>query len=597
MTKSRVALAVLSAICIQACGRPPNRGTGGSGGKGGSGGAPEAGAPGGAGGTSGSSGAGGTAGATCSATFDSSFAAIEKLIFERRGCTAEACHGSAASGKLDLRPGAAYENLVDAPSTASDLARVQPGTAVESFLFLKLKAAAEPGSVQIAGSPMPVGLPPLTQNELTAVKLWILKGAPEKDVVIDPVSGVGVGALLDACLPPSGPIITKPLDPPGPEQGIQFLLPSYLLKSKSEVENCTPFAFDFTNQVPAAYKDEARGVMFVNGTRVRQDPQSHHLLLLDGALNLADLPDNASGWTCREGERDGQACDPKKGSLDCGASGVCAYQTKPGLGGMGCEVPLKNGSIAKGAWGLSKQVANTQAPQEYLPPLDGGVYSELPLKGVFYFNSHAFNLTTQDTTLHARVNYYYTADRRRELAAVDVIDKLSIAHGQAPFTRKTYCATYVVPRGNSLAILSGHTHRHGERFWVNDAQGKLIYDSYSYNDPVYKRFEPWLDFDAADSASRTLEYCATYNNGVNPDNSPNVELVTRASRMPDRTACTPVGCVAGKPGAACTSNRDCDSAAGANDGSCDACPITAGVTTENEMFVLMPWFALPERAR
>ena len=45
-------------------------------------------------------------------TFDSAFEAIQSTIFERRGCTAAACHGSAAAGELDLRADVAWSNLV-----------------------------------------------------------------------------------------------------------------------------------------------------------------------------------------------------------------------------------------------------------------------------------------------------------------------------------------------------------------------------------------------------------------------------------------------------------------------------------------------------
>jgi hypothetical protein len=153
----------------------------------------------------------------------------------------------------------------------------------------------------------------------------------------------------------------------------------------------------------------------------------------------------------------------------------------------------------------------------------------------------------------------------------------------------------VVPQNNSIAMMTGHTHRRGERFWVTDAAKATIYENFDYNDPEYKRYEPWLEFKAADEASRTLEYCATYNNGLTKDDQPDLELVTRASRMPTNTKCTPVACVAGKVKATCTTDRDCDSAPGANDGDCDACPITRGQTTENEMLVMMPWYVLPPK--
>jgi hypothetical protein len=492
-----------------------------------------------------------------------------------------------------LRAGKSHENMVDAHASSVDMARVQPGTANESLLYLKLKAATDPGSVMISGSPMPVGAAPLSEAELAAVELWILKGAPKEGVAADLRSGKDVGGLLDACLPDPKPIVVKPLEPPAKDEGVQLLLPSYPLQAKSEAQNCTAFAYDFTAGTPDNYRDNARNVLYVNGSRVRQDPQSHHLVLYNPGLSLGDLQDNIKGWTCREGDKADKPCDPKRGSADCGPAGVCAGETTDGLVCGGSGIPTrKDAAKAMAAEGLSPQLANTQSPQEYIPPQEG-VYWEIPLAGVLIFNSHAFNLTDEDTTLHARVNFYYTSDLKRKLVPVNVTAKNYIAAGQAPFTRETYCATHVVPRGNSLTILTGHTHRHGERFWVKDSKGTQIYENFVYNDPLYKHFDPWLNFDAESEADRTLEYCATYNNGLKEDGSPDLNLVTRASRMPEGTSCVPVACAAGKITAPCTADADCDSSAQAHDGLCDACQITRGATTENEMFVLMPWYALP----
>ena len=115
-TKNLFTLVALSAVYAQGCGPGPNQGSGG---------------------VAGSGGSAGTGGTNCSETFDSSFAAIEKLIFERHGCTADSCHGSATSGGLDLRAGAAYRNLVDVRASASSMAQGAAGTAVDSFLYLK----------------------------------------------------------------------------------------------------------------------------------------------------------------------------------------------------------------------------------------------------------------------------------------------------------------------------------------------------------------------------------------------------------------------------------------------------------------------------
>lgn len=530
------------------------------------------------------------------AAFKSSFEAIQTLIFKRHGCTESKCHGESRAGNLDLSADAAYDNLVDAHSTSSEMARVQPGTANESLLYLKLKAATEPGSVEISGSPMPVGSAPLTEAELAAIELWIVKGAPKEGVASDIASGKDVGKLLDACLPDPKPVIVKPLDPPANDEGVQLLLPSYALPAGAEAQNCTAFAYDLTDQVPERFRDAQRKVITVNGSRVRQDPQSHHLVLYNPGVFLEDLEDNIQGWTCREGDRAGESCDPKHGSADC-SHGVCAGETAAALACGSGGVPTRKDAVkAKLSDGLSSQLANTQSPQEYIPP-QPGVFWEIPLQGVLLFNSHAFNLTEVDTTLHARVNFYYTDDLSRKLVPVNVTANNYIAAGQAPFTRETYCATHVVPRGNSITILTGHTHRRGEHFWVTDAKGGMIYENFVYNDPLYKHFDPWLTFDAEKDEDRTLKYCATYNNGVMEDGRPDVNLVTRASRMPEGTSCKPVACVEGNVAEACTTDTDCDTTPDRHDGVCDACEITKGATTENEMFVLMPWYALPKATK
>ena len=134
-----------------------------------------------------------TPGSACQ-EFDSTFAAIQKVVFENKGCTQDVCHGSARSGGLDLRAGSAYANLLEVGSTSSPNPRIQPGEPSESFLFQKLSAATRPGSFTVAGSPMPSGLEPLPANELEALRLWIEAGAPESGSVGD--TGVGLGGVV-----------------------------------------------------------------------------------------------------------------------------------------------------------------------------------------------------------------------------------------------------------------------------------------------------------------------------------------------------------------------------------------------------------------
>jgi hypothetical protein len=100
--------------------------------------------------------------------------------------------------------------------------------------------------------------------------------------------------------------------------------------------------------------------------------------------------------------------------------------------------------------------------------------------------------------------------------------------------------------------------------------------------------------DGVDGAGRS----ATYNNGVAANGSPDVSTVRRRSVTPSNgSPCSPVACVAGRVGAACIGAGDdaaCDSTVGAGDGWCDACAITAGVTTEDEMFLLFGGYVLSE---
>jgi hypothetical protein len=126
--------------------------------------------------------------------------------------------------------------------------------------------------------------------------------------------------------------------------------------------------------------------------------------------------------------------------------------------------------------------------------------------------------------------------------------------------------------------------------------GEIVYENFTYADPQTAAFEPPRPFDAPEAAHRTLRYCATYNNGVAADGSPDTATVRRHSVTPTNgAACSPVACVAGRIGAACggaSADAACDSTPGAGDGWCDACPITAGVTTEDEMFLVFGGYVM-----
>ncbi len=132
---------------------------------------------------------------------------------------------------------------------------------------------------------------------------------------------------------------------------------------------------------------------------------------------------------------------------------------------------------------------------------------------------------------------------------------------------------------------------------VDDSEPELLYTNQVYNDPTVVRFDPPRAFaDASASASeRTLTYCSVFDNGlIDPDEvkkkstSPPTPFGAIAPGGPCRTA---TGCTEGNVGAPCSgADSACDSSPGSGDGVCDACVLRGGVTTEDEMFILMGGF-------
>jgi hypothetical protein len=521
-------------------------------------------------------------------SFAGTFEAIQKVIFERHGCTQQVCHGSAASGSLELSPEVAYDNLLDQPALGSPLRRVVPGDNDRSYLWLKLAASTRPGTVQIGGAPMPLGLPALSEDELEAVRLWIYAGAPETGTVI------GTEGLLDACLPAPKPITIKPLDPPPPGEGVQLVMPPWLLPADSEHEVCFASYYDLTDQVPEQYRDPSGQFFRFKASELRQDPQSHHLILNYSRVPVENVHDPAFGpWTCKGGERAGETCEPTD-RTSCG-SGLCATEYRDGFACIGFG-PSVQGGIS------SFQIGGAQQAQQSNEYVDG-VFAQIPLKGLLYWNSHAFNLTDADHSMNARLNYWFAQvdEQLHPVRGIFNVNRIFSANAE-PFTTQTLCNDHVLPQGARLFGLSSHTHQRGKHFTVDLPDGSRIYESFVYNDPVAQRFDPPLEFDSPDPAERTLRYCSLYNNGVKEDGSPDPETVTRFSRLPASVfipgvpgRCSPVACAAGKVGAACDGVDDgasCDSAPGAGDGWCDACRITGGESTENEMFILLGQYYL-----
>ena len=102
---------------------------------------------------------------------------IQREIFDE-SCDAPSCHGSGKKGNLSLVAGNSFAQLVDVRSTADKktappFLRVKPGSPDSSLLFVKIIA---PDTNQ--GEVMPKGTDKLTQNNIDAIRQWILNGAP-----------------------------------------------------------------------------------------------------------------------------------------------------------------------------------------------------------------------------------------------------------------------------------------------------------------------------------------------------------------------------------------------------------------------------------
>ncbi len=645
--------------------------------------------------------------------FTSTYALIEKAVWENRGCTESVCHGAQAMGGLDLRPGKSYDSLLGDALTVPGMKRVYPGRRDLSLLFINLAAKTSPADYTAPLRSMPLDpVPALSHAQLEAVRLWIESGAPKEGVI------KGTADLLDACLPPPDPIAIAPLPPPEPDKGVQFRMPRVDLPPDYENEGCFVTYYDITNQVPARFKSADGKSFRYKRNETRQDPLSHHLIVSRYAGVAAPNDPSWGAFHCVGGAKEGQACEPTDLAF-CG-EGLCASQFQQSVACIGFGPEDNNlGLMASGFTGTQET-----ASEFNFPP---GVYRELPLSGVIIWNTHHFNISDKPGKVEAWLNFEYAEPGESVYASQQIFDASNIFWGKRapsggmqhptcfkdekgacavePFKTYEWCSVHTLPRGARLYEISSHGHRHMKRWrtfhgafrcqggaanrepcsplgydmaspdvcggspcvamekprggdcnydnavsvdevltGVDIALGKmsmddcpdidvdsnyrvaiedlvaaaksatngmpaprprdgmqsLLYVNHVYNDPVVVRYEdaPMI-FESPDADQRSLTYCGLYDNGfLNPDE---VKRKSHSPHPPNPLA--PGGpcnvathCTGGKVGAPCTGalaaarNRSCDSTAGAGDGLCDACPAIGGVTTEDEMFLLLGGF-------
>ena len=571
---------------------------------------------------------------------ESTFAQIQEQIFEARGCTASSCHGDSPQSGLDLRADVAYQNLINVDGVAGDFKLVFPAEEDQSLLYLKVRAKVDGSNLAaqgIGGGAMPVGGDVLSDDDLGLLRAWIRGGAPE--------TGIVAGSEEFASCALAGEVVPnkiQALPAPAADEGVQFYSGAWPVPSEGEGEVCFVSYYDYSDQVPDELKvpcGDAQGgpdrdCFAYNEILLAQDPQSHHSIVeffvpIEGKEAQWDPTNDAwKNWVCNGGESDGVSCTP--GSDECGDRSQCVTAPTTSVACIGYRNgPNDLGTVA-GLFGTADVRQNIATAQEatFRERYPTNVYALIPVQGFIVWDSHAFNPTKLDTTIEQWMNVEFATpeeqvyERRQIFDARDIFGMGTIE----AFSSKEVCTSYTIPQHGRLMTLSSHTHRYGKQFRVwyppNDAcepgpdcrpeDRDPDYISRDYADPLYQRFfEPNLPvYDSPDLRERTFKYCSLWDNGET-----NPEEVRRESTKPNAETCDFVAAIRGfAQGAgfevfACgcePEERSCfggpnqgmpcdgnDSLCG-DGGICDACPTGGGVTTEEEMFILLGAYFVQE---
>jgi hypothetical protein len=398
-----------------------------------------------------------------------------------------------------------------------------------------------------------------------------------------------------------------------------------------------------------------------NRQTLYQDPQSHHSIT---HVYTGQFPVSHEGWGAwtykleptdpEYATKDGEPCDPLDVDPATGQNPGCsgAVVTSVACVGYGPPDASQLGNITGGGGGNLPTFSLSQEPF-YDQQLAGGVYTTLPLSGVIVWNSHAFNLTPQPSTMAQYLNLRLAPPEQQVYPLQPIFHARWIfVQDTLPFETEEICATYTIPQHARLFELGSHTHQRGVRWrtWAPPntpcqpgcqrphpnslVQNFLcnpdpnlplcdgprpdppIYASTDYSDPLQLRFDPPVAYDAEDEEERTFLYCSRFDNGSTPD-SPYVKRRSQSPMPPGLPGVPPLfpfeltpefvnlqglggpcpveftHCVAGpNRGLAC--GGDHSMCGDPENEWCDACPARGGVTTEDEMFILLGSYFIPE---
>lgn len=344
-------------------------------------------------------------------------------------------------------------------------------------------------------------------------------------------------------------------------------------------------------------------------------------------------------------EKHGQPCDPTAVDPALGVNPGCSSEPISGIACAGFGPSDLTAFAALGGGGSNQVGLSGSQEPFYEQRFEPGVYRTMPTKAIVIWNSHAFNLTEFDTTMAQYLNTEFArGEESREHFAFGIFHARWIfAQYIQPFETQEICATYTLPKNANLFQLSSHTHVFGNKFriWAppnepcqpgcprtedtGDPGSNLlrnigicdedddmpicpgpreddpIYFSTEYSDPLQLEFSPPVRLTSDDPDDRTYLYCSNYDNG-STDASPPVKRQSMSPPTPDiglgdavqRLVGPALGgpcpdslvrCLGGdNHGALCDGD---DAVCAPGGGVCDACPVHGGVTTMDEMFILL----------
>ncbi len=224
-----------------------------------------------------------------------------------------------------------------------------------------------------------------------------------------------------------------------------------------------------------------------------------------------------------------------------------------------------------------------QAPY-YVDAYPAGVARRLTADGYLGLNAHYYNLFNQPIQMKVWINLYPYSGVPDHIAQTIIEIDETFTINVPPFTVGTHQGSWVNTSAAPWHVvsLSAHMHKRGIRFteWLSD--GTKIYENFDYAHPISRYFNPPLVLQPGEY----IDYECEYDNGaINPAKLKRWSLGTPCQQSEIR-------CIGGPNHNQLCGGVDslCDSAPGAGDGDCDACPIHFGVSAEDEMCILTGQF-------